>query len=198
MSSTAIYARKESGELGSLFLIWCTYHQSLVDLYRIGIPQLFKIRNSVSFPPEQGAFAQLCQKTCAENAQQVARTIAEAMSHGTNTLADTWMETIAYDSLRVMLYYITQILNLQTEQGREEVHQIFPLLQTNVKALGQMTRLFSTSQNLVCLFLFSLCTFCQRLKNIRSTSQPYSWSRGPGLISRSQASCLGQAVNLMT
>ncbi|KAH8692149.1 hypothetical protein BGW36DRAFT_42631 [Talaromyces proteolyticus] len=114
MTSTAIYAQKQSGELGSLFLIWCTNYQTLVDLYRIGVPQLFKFQIAVQFPPEQSSFASHYQKTCAQHAFQVASTIAEAMIHGTNILADTCMETIAYDSLRAILYYTTQLIDTQS------------------------------------------------------------------------------------
>lgn len=198
MSSTAIYARKESSEFGSLFLIWCTYHQSLVDLYRISIPQLFKIRNSVPFPPEQGAFVQLCQKTCAQNAQQVVRTIAEAMSHGTNKHTGRYMD--GNDCIRqlashaVLQYTNSELANRTGPGGGSPNISTFAnqcqgsgpddTTLLDIAKLGMPTSLLSLE--------------LQATNNLRSISRPYPWSRGPGLISKSQASCLGQAVNPMT
>jgi hypothetical protein len=113
------------------------------------MPKLFKLRKPISPPPEQSLFMQNCQHTCVQHAQKVASVIAEAMKHGTNILADTWTETIAYDSTRVMLYYITDILGASTDRGKETVDRVTPLLRSNIKALGSMVRMFATSRTLV-------------------------------------------------
>ncbi|KIM98673.1 hypothetical protein OIDMADRAFT_127853, partial [Oidiodendron maius Zn] len=149
-SPTSIYTRKESLELGALALLWCTYHQTLCDLYRIGMPDLFKIRTPIEFPPEQADFLRHCQQTCFENAKNVSIVISGAVRHGTNMLADTWMCTIAYDSTRVMLYYLTQMLDPSEDLARLLMKDTLPLLQANVKALRLMIPMFVTAEQCVC------------------------------------------------
>ena len=149
-SPTSIYTRKESLELGALALLWCTYHQTLCDLYRIGMPDLFKIRTPIEFPPEQADFLRHCQQTCFENAKNVSIVISGTVRHGTNMLADTWMCTIAYDSTRVMLYYLTQILDPGEDLTRLLMKDTIPLLQANVKALRLMIPMFVTAEQCVC------------------------------------------------
>lgn len=155
-SLTAIYTRKESQELGSLALLWCTYHQTLCDLYRIGMPELFKLRTPIDFPPEQTEFLRHCQQTCFESAKSVSTVISSALKHGINMLADTWMCTIAYDSTRVMLYYLTQVLDSRGEHARLLLKDTMPLLQANVKALRLMIPMFVTAEYCVCSFLRSM------------------------------------------
>jgi hypothetical protein len=152
-SSSAIYTRKESLELGALALVWCTYHQTLCDLYRIAMPTLFKIRTPIEFPPEQAEFLQNCQQTCFESAKNVSIVISGAMKHSINMLADTWMCTIAYDSTRVMLYYLTQILDSRHEQTKLLLRDTIPLLHSNVKALRLMIPMFATAEQCVRKFL---------------------------------------------
>lgn len=148
-SPTAIYTRKESLELGALALVWCTYHQTLCDLYRIGMPVLFKLRTPIEFPQEQVEFLQHCQETCFESAKNVSIVISGAMKHNINMLADTWMCTIAYDSTRVMLYYLTQLLDSRKEQTKVLLRDTMPLLQSNVKALRLMIPMFATAEHCV-------------------------------------------------
>lgn len=148
-SPSAIYTRKESMELGALALVWCTYHQTLCDLYRVAMPILFKIRTPIEFPPEQEGFLRHCQQTCFESAKNVAIVISGAMRHSINMLADTWMCTIAYDSTRVMLYYLTQILDAREEQTRLLLKETVPFLRSNVKALKLMIPMFATAEQCV-------------------------------------------------
>lgn len=155
----AIYTRKESLELGALALVWCTYHQTLCDLYRIAMPALFKIRSPIEFPPEEEKFLRDCQQTCFESAKHVAIVISGAMRHGRHMLADTWMYTIAYDSSRVMLYYLTQVLDSNEEKTKELLKSTTPLLHSNLKALKLMIPMFATAEQCVCIstiFYFSL------------------------------------------
>lgn len=145
----AIYTRKESLELGALALLWCTYHQTLCDLYRIAMPALFKIRAPIEFPPEQRKFLQDCQQTCFDGAKHVAIVISGAMRHSRNMLADTWMCTIAYDSSRVMLYYLTQILDTNEGKAKELFGDTIQLLHSNLKALKLMIPMFATAEQCV-------------------------------------------------
>ena len=68
-------------------------------------------------------------------------------------LADTWMCTIAYDSTRVMLYYLTQILDSRQEQTKLLLRDTIPLLHSNVKALRLMIPMFATAEQCVRKFL---------------------------------------------
>lgn len=150
-SPAAIYTRKESSQLGGLTLLWCTYHQTLCDLYRIGMPKLFKIRKAVEFPPEQREFLEHCQKTCFEQAQNISITISEALRHGIEMLADTWMCIIAHDCTKVMLHYLTELTDLETESGKLLMKETFPLFRRNIHALKLMIPMIAAAEHCVCL-----------------------------------------------
>jgi hypothetical protein len=145
-SPTAKYARKESSQFGQLCLLHCTYHQTLVDLYRIGMPKLFKIRAVIDFPPEQRALLQQIQHSCFFHARQVAIIIRETAVHGIRMLADTWMSVIAHDSIKVMLYYLTEG---RLEKRQALLDQTIPLFQSTVEALNAMIPMFATAKGCV-------------------------------------------------
>jgi hypothetical protein len=143
----AIYARKESSQLGALTLLWCTYHQTLVDLYRIGMPVLFRIQKNITFPPDQQGFLEKCRRACFENAREVSSIISEALRHGIKVLADTWLCIIAHDSTKVMLHFLK--LNWQSPQGlsHREVDATLALVQRNLEALLQMRAIVATAEH---------------------------------------------------
>lgn len=143
----SIYARKESSQLGALTLLWCTYHQTLVDLYRIGMPVLFRIRRNIDFPPDQQEFLDNCRKACFENASEVSSIISEALRHGIKVLADTWLCIIAHDSTKVMLYFLK--LNRQSTNAlsQNEVNATVALVQRNLEALLQMRSMVATAEH---------------------------------------------------
>ncbi|KAK9422394.1 putative Sulfatase N-terminal domain-containing protein [Seiridium unicorne] len=82
----AIYMRKESSQLGALLLLHWTYHQSLCDLNRIGMRDLFQIRKAINFPPDQSDFQKRTQDRCNEHATAIALMFAEASKHGSTSL----------------------------------------------------------------------------------------------------------------
>lgn len=143
----SIYARKESSQLGALTLLWCTYHQTLVDLYRIGMPVLFRIQRNIDFPPDQQEFLNNCRRACFENASEVSSIISEALRHGIKVLADTWLCIIAHDSTKVMLYFLK--LNRQSTNGlsQNEVDATVALVQRNLEALLQMRSMVATAEH---------------------------------------------------
>ncbi|KAJ5524402.1 hypothetical protein N7494_011052 [Penicillium frequentans] len=145
-NSEAIYARKESSQLGALALLWCTFHQTLVDLYRIGMPALFRIQKEVKFPPEQQEFLQHCRTFCFENARQVSRIISEALRYGLKVLADSWICIIAHDSTKVMLHYLT-LKKKSTDFYQREVNDTISLVQSNLDALLQMRSIVATAEH---------------------------------------------------
>ena len=104
-----IYIRKESSQLGALCVLHCAFHQSLCDLYRLGVPALYNLRSAFHFPPEQLEFRKRLQWSLFTAARTLATIITEGGQHGPSIISDTWLPTIAYDSIRIMLYYLSQI-----------------------------------------------------------------------------------------
>lgn len=143
----AIYARRESSQLGALTLLWCTYHQTLVDLYRIGMPAIFRIRKNIEFPPDQQGFLKHCRRFCYENACEVSNVLSEALRHGIKVLADTWLCIIAHDSTKVMLHYMKQ-----NEMAQGEVSDTKALIQRNLDGLIQMRPMVATAEYCVCFY----------------------------------------------
>lgn len=147
--SSAIWARKESSQLGALTLLWCTYHQTLVDLYRIGMPTLFGIRRYVEFPSEQQEFLDDCRRVCFDSARKVSKIIAEASRHGIKALADTWLCIIAHDSTKVMLYYLNHITDSAIALSTSEADETKLLAKKNLDALMQMRPIVATAEHCV-------------------------------------------------
>ena len=71
-----------------------------------------------------------------------------AARHGATTLADTWLAVIAHDSNRVMLYYLTKIVDLRAEATRDVINETLPLIRSNLDILKLMMPLFSMSKSL--------------------------------------------------
>lgn len=135
----ARYIRKEDSQVGALFLLHYMYHQTMCDLYRISAPRLYKLRHFFSFPPQQADFLTHLQTELFVHARNIANITAEAFQQGPHALADSWIPTITYDGCRVMLFYITQVLDPFAAQTRALLTDVvIPLVQINVKALRFM------------------------------------------------------------
>lgn len=148
-TTTAIYIRKESCQVNALCLLHCAYHQTMCDLYRIGAPALYKLRSAFQFPPEQSHFLKHLQWSLFEEAKTLAAILAETERHGPGMIGDTWLPTIAYDSNRIMLYYLTQIVD-PVEKGKKDiVLNTVPYLQSNVQALKTMRATNAIAEGLV-------------------------------------------------
>jgi hypothetical protein len=148
-STDTIYARLESDQLGSLVLLHCTYHHNLLDLYRISMPELFKLIKPFYFPPNQEEFLQSLQADCFYHAQQIATILAEAVQHGARYLADSLLPCFAYDSSRVMLYYIARLLDLSRPDAETIVVDAINAVESNSKILRTMAALFPLADSLV-------------------------------------------------
>ncbi|KAG5665697.1 hypothetical protein KAF25_009822 [Fusarium avenaceum] len=147
-STDTIYARLESDQLGSLVLLHCTYHHNLLDLYRISMPDLFKLIKPFYFPPNQEEFLQSLQADCFYHAQQIATILAEAVQHGARYLADSLLPCFAYDSSRVMLYYIARLLDLSRPDAETIVVDAINAVESNSKILRTMAALFPLADSL--------------------------------------------------
>ncbi|EGU80456.1 hypothetical protein FOXB_09013 [Fusarium oxysporum f. sp. conglutinans Fo5176] len=147
-STDTIYARLESDQLGSLVLLHCTYHHNLLDLYRISMPDLFKLIKPFYFPPNQQEFLQSLQADCFYHAKQISTILAEAVQHGARYLADSLLPCFAYDSSRVMLYYIARLLDLSRPDAETIVVDAINAVESNSKILRTMAALFPLADSL--------------------------------------------------
>lgn len=153
LTNKTIYIRKDSNQLGALFLLHVAYHLSICDLHRIGdprlMPSLFRLHFSIDSLPAQRPFLRHCRKTCFEHAKRVATILAQAARHGTRMLADSWLCTAAYETIRIMLFYITRdnnghiAINLNTEA--ETLKEVCSMINSNLTVLYLMKPLFTTT-----------------------------------------------------
>lgn len=148
-SSDNIYIRRESSQLGALFLIHCMYHHVLSDLHRIAIPSLFKMREPFDFPPEQLLFKAKLQTTCFENAQHVAVLTSTILQHGVKYLADPILPSFVYNSSRIMLYYIARILDRNKQDAEAITVRTLELVELNNHALREMSKMYPLAEPLV-------------------------------------------------
>ncbi|KAK7421828.1 hypothetical protein QQZ08_009773 [Neonectria magnoliae] len=158
-SPDTIYARLESDQLGSLVLLHCTFHHTLLDLYRISMPDLFKLRKPFYFPPNQQEFLRSLQADCFHHARQIASILAEAVKHGTRLVADSLLPCFAYDSSRVMLYYIARLLDLSRPDAEGLVTDAIAAVESNSKILRTMSALFPLADSLVIAIEIELTTW---------------------------------------
>jgi hypothetical protein len=121
----------------------------MCDLYRIGAPALYKLRKAFEFPPEQHDFRRHLQYTLYGHAKSIAIITAEAARHDSKMLADSWIPTITYDSCRILLYYVMQLIDPETESSKALMLETIPHLQSNIRALKVMRSLFAVAESLV-------------------------------------------------
>lgn len=152
----AIYIRKDSSQLGALCVLHCAHYQTICDLYRLGAPALYKLRAAFDFPPEHQVFLRHLQQVLFDAARTLATIIGETARHGTRMLADSWLPTITYDSCRIMVYHLTQILDPRLEDTKSIMMETLPLLQSNINALGAMANLNGIANSLVTIFHLSI------------------------------------------
>ncbi|KIW21255.1 hypothetical protein PV08_01835 [Exophiala spinifera] len=140
LNRTAFYLRKESLQLGALILLQCTYHWTICDLYRISTPQLYRLQIRWQYPRE---FQDHLQTTMFQRAQDCASILRDALNHGAKILADTWLPSVAFDSNRVMIHYVTRIMGLSTDQGKTVLKEVIPHVNSNLDCLEAMQSITS-------------------------------------------------------
>lgn len=146
-----IYARLDSNQLGALVLIHCTYHHNYLELYKLSMPDLFKLPKPLSVPPEHHGFLQSAQANCYYHAQQIADILAEAADHGANLLSDSLLPYFVYDSSRVMLYYVARLLDPSRPDAQAKMDDAIHAVESNRRVLRMMSALFPIAQSLVSL-----------------------------------------------
>ncbi|OAA47225.1 Fungal transcriptional regulatory protein [Beauveria brongniartii RCEF 3172] len=147
-SAETIYARLDSNQLGALVLIHCTYHHNYLELYKLSMPDLFKLSKPLSIPPEHQEFFQAAQSNCYHHAQQIADILAEAADHGARLLSDSLLPYFVYDSSRVMLYYVARLLDPNRLDAQDKVRDAIHAVESNNRVLRMMVALFPIAQSL--------------------------------------------------
>ena len=150
----AIQQRKVSHQHGALLFLHLTFHQSLCDLTRIGMRDLFRIRSPITFPPEQGAFLQQVQDACFDNCLAVSNVFYHALKHGSEALADTWLPVVAHDVTRVIVHYMEKKLgSIHRHSSASWRRKVTDALKHNLEALRKMDQLITLARPLVSMTL---------------------------------------------
>lgn len=148
-TTETIYARLDSNQLGALVLIHCTYHHNYLELYKLTMPDLFKLSEPFIFPPEHQEFLRAAQANCYYHAQQIADILAEAAEHGSRLLSDSLLPFFVYDSSRVMLYYVARLLDPNRPDAEAKMRDAVKAVESNNRVLRMMSTLFPITQSLV-------------------------------------------------
>ena len=156
-SRSAVQKRKVSGQHGALMLLHITYHQSMCDLTRIGMVELFRIRAPIVFPAEQHEFVQSVQDACFDHCMAFSSVLQEALHHGTEAFADTWLCVVAHDVSRVQIHYAKNRLGSSARHDHYGfASEVNAALSVNFEALHRMIPLLALAKPLVSLFLVAL------------------------------------------
>jgi hypothetical protein len=147
-SADNIYIRRESHQLGALFLNHCMYHHVLCDIHRIALPDLYRNQEPFIFPPEQQAFKARLQMVCFEHAQRMSILVATVLQHGIKYFADPILPSFVYNSNRIMLYYIARILDVSKPDSETVITRTIELVQQNNKALRDMSLMYPLAEPL--------------------------------------------------
>ncbi|PFH55426.1 hypothetical protein XA68_18345 [Ophiocordyceps unilateralis] len=144
-STETIYARLDSNQLGALVLIHCTYHHNHLELYRVAMPDLFKL---ASLPAEQRQALQAAQAGCYHHARRISDIVTDAAEHGVRFLSDSQLPFFLYHSSRVMLYYVARLLDPARPGAEAKMREAVEAVESNSRVLRLMAILFPMAQSL--------------------------------------------------
>lgn len=71
--------------------------------------------------------------------------MAEALRHGPHAIADSWLPTVLYDSCKIMLFYLTQLIDPALETSKQLMADTIPLVRKNVRALKIMRSMYASA-----------------------------------------------------
>ncbi|KAG6122890.1 hypothetical protein E4U14_003764 [Claviceps sp. LM454 group G7] len=147
-TAETIYARLDSNQLGALVLMHCTYHHNYLELYKLTMPDLFKLPKPLAFPSEHQDFLQTAQANCYYHARQIAEILDEAVEHGSRLLSDSLLPFFVYDSSRLMLYYVARLLDPNRPDAEAKMRDAVKAVGSNSRVLRMMSALFPIAQSL--------------------------------------------------
>lgn len=148
-SLDTIYARLDSNQLGGLVLIHSTYHHNYLELYKISMPDLYRLGRAPTFPAEHAELLQALQADSYFHALQIARVLSEVAEHGARLLSDSLLPFFVLDSSRVMLYYAAWLLNPKRVDAQERVREAISAVESNNTLLRMMIPLYPIAESLV-------------------------------------------------
>ncbi len=147
-TSASVYIRTDTGEFGALCSLHATYHATMIDLYRVFVPALYKLRSSFDFPPQQHQFLNQHRLSLFGHSRSLADIVRQAISRDSvKALADFWWPSIVYDSCRQLVYYLTQFSN-DTAGKAALAAEVTSLVKSNIKALNLMKVLYAMAEPL--------------------------------------------------
>ncbi|KYK61835.1 hypothetical protein DCS_02979 [Drechmeria coniospora] len=147
-STETVYARLDSNQLGALVLVHCTYHHNYLELYKMAMPDLFKLPRPFVFPPEHQQHLQAMCLGCFHHASRIAALLADAAEHGTRLLSDSLLPFFLYDSSRVMLYYVARLLDPNRPDAEATMRAAVEAVESNNRVLRLMSTLFPIAHSL--------------------------------------------------
>ena len=150
LTQQSIYMNKGSAQVGGLLFLHLTYRKTRCDLYRIGMQDSSNIWKAEGYEAlvNRESFEKNLQDLCFQQAIFISSIFEEALRHGANTLADTWLSVVAHDACRIIVHYFSR--NLGTlNRGNNTRQQAAACLQTNLQALKTMMPLNSLAKPLV-------------------------------------------------
>ncbi|CEJ81055.1 hypothetical protein VHEMI01206 [[Torrubiella] hemipterigena] len=145
---SAIQKRKITNQHGGLLFLHLCYHQTVCDLTRIGMSDLFRIKNPLVFPAEQRQFLIDVQDDCFDNSMSVSAIFRDALTHGPEAYSDTWLCVVAHDVSRVQVHYRSK--QLGSAAARETlVTDVDAALKTNAEMLTRLVPLIALAKPLL-------------------------------------------------
>lgn len=185
--------RKATAQLGALLLCHITYHQTMSDLTRIGLTENSSlVGGQPEYSAEQSALLATIQDQCFEHNMALCAIFEEAVRHGPETLADTWLSIVAHDSVRVVVHYISMGLGSSKEKGESLRSRAVAAVHSNIRALKSMIPIHSLAQSLVS----GTEKGCFKILKILATDNEIHRSTPRPLIRSSERACLSTIQRL--
>lgn len=113
------------------------------------MPDLFKLRKPLTFPPDQQEFVQSVQADCYFHALQISNILRGIAEHGPRLFSDSLLPFFVYESSRVMLYYIVQLLNPSRSDAKAKVKEAIKAVESNNSVMRIMSPMFPVAETLV-------------------------------------------------
>lgn len=123
----------------------------MCDLTRIGMRDFFTPRASsrVKYLREQASFLTRIQDQCFEHCMALCALYDEALKHGPEALADTWLSIVAFDSAKIIIQYISTGLGTSKDKGETLRTHAIAAVHSNIRALESMVPLHFLARSLV-------------------------------------------------
>lgn len=121
------------------------------------MPELFRIRIPLQFPPDKKDFVEQIQNACFDHCLEITKIFREALNHGQEAFSDTWICVVAHDSIRVIAHYLQKSLGSVARHSDSVFRSmVMSGLSANVQALARMTSLQALAKPLVRLLCFPI------------------------------------------